>query len=487
MNHTLTQLPVQNRQVSSRSLPKPEKHIVKKTTDRYKYLVGVLHLLLLNLSLLASLTMMNTPEMVFDPANRGNLWMLGGAVNAVWLMVVPSTKLYRSFDGIKLDLKIRDLFQATIIYFGVFSLLYQLEFISTIKAIFLVPACLIFLTLSTIAHYVIRYYNRNAAPALSYVVVGGGTNNLRYLNKVLTAVYGKNIHCVGRFAQDEIQGVPALGTYDEIENYLQRNSNISKLLYFYSDLSKSEVQRVIQLCRNQFIDFEIIPIGVDFFERGIQVEQLAHLPIFRRKTEPLCRMRNKILKRAFDIVFSSMVLLMFSIFVFPFVALAIWLESKGPIFFRQERTGYWNKPFQCLKFRTMHVNNDSDRQQATTGDNRITKVGAFLRKTNLDELPQFWNVLMGDMSVVGPRPHMLKHTEDYSKLIDKYMIRHEVKPGITGWAQVTGWRGPTEELYQMAKRVEQDVNYIENWSIWFDCKCIFLTVFNMVKGDANAF
>ena len=165
MNHTLTQLPVQNRQVNSRSLPKPEKHIVKKTTDRYKYLVGVLHLLLLNLSLLASLTMMNTPEMVFDPANRGTLWMLGGAVNAVWLLVVPSTKLYRSFDGIKLDLKIRDLFQATIIYFGLFSLLYQLEFIATFKAIFLVPACLIFLTLSTIAHYVIRYVSLWATPS----------------------------------------------------------------------------------------------------------------------------------------------------------------------------------------------------------------------------------------------------------------------------------------------------------------------------------
>ena len=125
--------------------------------------------------------------------------------------------------------------------------------------------------------------------------------------------------------------------------------------------------------------------------------------------------------------------------------------------------------------------------QATKNDSRITKIGDFLRRTNIDEFPQFFNVLLGDMSVVGPRPHMLKHTEEYSKLIDQFMIRHQVKPGITGWAQVSGWRGPTEQLYQMAKRVEYDVNYIENWSFWFDCKCIFLTVLNMFKGEENAF
>ncbi len=134
----------------------------------------------------------------------------------------------------------------------------------------------------------------------------------------------------------------------------------------------------------------------------------------------------------------------------------------------------------------MFVNQECNAKQATRGDLRITKIGAFLRKTSLDELPQFINVLMGDMSVVGPRPHMLKHTEDYAKLISSFMIRHEVKPGITGWAQVSGWRGPTEEVYKMAKRVEYDVDYIEGWNFWFDCKCILLTMTNAFRGDANA-
>jgi putative colanic acid biosynthesis UDP-glucose lipid carrier transferase len=135
----------------------------------------------------------------------------------------------------------------------------------------------------------------------------------------------------------------------------------------------------------------------------------------------------------------------------------------------------------------MTVNGDSDKKQAVKNDSRITKVGAFLRKTSLDELPQFLNVFMGDMSVVGPRPHMLKHTEEYAGLIDTFMFRHAVKPGITGWAQVNGWRGPTPEVYQMEKRVEFDVDYIESWNLWLDVKCIFYTVFNIVKGEKNAF
>jgi lipopolysaccharide/colanic/teichoic acid biosynthesis glycosyltransferase len=135
----------------------------------------------------------------------------------------------------------------------------------------------------------------------------------------------------------------------------------------------------------------------------------------------------------------------------------------------------------------MRVNDECDSKQAVRSDCRITVVGAFLRKTSLDELPQFFNVLKGDMSVVGPRPHMLKHTEDYSQLIETFMIRHQVKPGITGWAQVNGWRGPTQKVYQMAKRVEFDVYYIENWSFWFDCRCILLTINKIFVGENNAF
>jgi len=171
----------------------------------------------------------------------------------------------------------------------------------------------------------------------------------------------------------------------------------------------------------------------------------------------------------------------------PLMAILIKVNSRGPVFFRQQRSGKGNNVFTCLKFRTMRVNAEADELQATKGDVRITGMGRFLRKTNLDELPQFFNVLLGHMSVVGPRPHMLRHTEQYAALIDQFMVRHLIKPGITGWAQVHGFRGETSDTYKMEKRVEYDVWYIENWSLLLDLKIIVLTLGNMLKGEENAF
>lgn len=488
MNHTLTQIPVGlNPQADIRKVEISDKTRIERNNDRCLTLAITLDLILLNLCLFGFLWLQFPLENGFSQSIMKSLPVMVLMTNFTWLMVSTYMGVYHVFEGIKLNLKIKDLFLSTMIYFGLISLVYYQFFFQIFQVHFLIQALISFLVLSSVSHYAIRYYNRNRSMVLSYAVVGGGVNNLQYLENVLSSVYGGKTNCVGRFAYDEIPGVKTIGTYDEIEDYLNQNQSVNKILYFYSDLPKQRIQRIIQLCRSRFIDFDMVPVGVDFFERGVQVEQLAHLPIYRRKKEPLCQPENKILKRAFDILFSLAVIVLIFPLLFPIVMLLIKLESKGPIFFLQKRTGYWNKPFYCIKFRTMKSNATSDRQQAKKGDARITWIGSILRKTNIDELPQFFNVLKGDMSVVGPRPHMLKHTEDYSKLIDMYMIRHEVKPGVTGWAQVNGWRGPTEELYQMAKRVEYDVNYIENWNFWFDCKCIFLTAFNMVKGEDNAF
>ena len=187
-----------------------------------------------------------------------------------------------------------------------------------------------------------------------------------------------------------------------------------------------------------------------------------------------------------DLVISTSFLIVSPLIFIP-IAIGIKLTSSGPVFFRQKRTGIYGSEFVCLKFRTMRVNADSDKVQATENDPRKTKFGDFLRRTSLDELPQFINVFLGNMSVVGPRPHMISHTVEYSALIDKYMVRHAVKPGITGWAQVSGYRGGTKQLWQMEKRVEYDVWYIRNWNIFLDFKIIFLTVWNGIAGDKNAY
>jgi putative colanic acid biosynthesis UDP-glucose lipid carrier transferase len=219
----------------------------------------------------------------------------------------------------------------------------------------------------------------------------------------------------------------------------------------------------------------------------VHIDFYHHIPVISLRSEPLESVFNRFVKRSFDICFSLGAIVLIFPWLFPLLILLIKLSSKGPVFFKQQRSGENNQNFWCLKFRTMRVNNLSDELQATRNDSRITRIGKFLRKSNLDELPQFFNVFVGSMSVVGPRPHMLKHTEQYSELIHTYLVRHLIKPGITGWAQVNGYRGETNTLEQMQKRVEYDIWYIENWSLFLDFKIIFKTITNMVKGEKNAF
>ena len=211
------------------------------------------------------------------------------------------------------------------------------------------------------------------------------------------------------------------------------------------------------------------------------------VPITVLRMVPIQRYRHKFVKRTFDIVFSLCFLCTLFIPILIIVTIITKMTMPGPIFFKQKRNGLNDKEFYCYKFRSMKVNADADKVQATKDDPRKTKWGNIMRKTSIDELPQFINVLMGDMSVVGPRPHMLKHTEEYSKLINKYMVRHLVKPGITGWSQVTGYRGETKELKDMEGRIRGDIWYIEHWSFWLDLYIIYKTVANAIHGEKNAY
>jgi putative colanic acid biosysnthesis UDP-glucose lipid carrier transferase len=196
---------------------------------------------------------------------------------------------------------------------------------------------------------------------------------------------------------------------------------------------------------------------------------------------------NRIKKRIFDLVIASFVLIFILSWMIPLISLLIKITSKGPIFFVQKRSGKNKLHFKCLKFRSMNVNSLAHLKQATKNDDRLTSVGRFLRSSSLDEFPQFLNVLRGHMSIVGPRPHMLKQTDEYSKVVNQYMVRHFLKPGITGWAQVNGYRGEVNSTEKLQGRVEHDVWYMENWSVWLDLKIIFLTAYNVIRGDKNAF
>jgi len=196
--------------------------------------------------------------------------------------------------------------------------------------------------------------------------------------------------------------------------------------------------------------------------------------------------QRALIKRAEDLIIGSLILLLI-LPIMAVIALAIKTTSPGPILFKQSRHGLKGEEFQVWKFRTMTVcENGEVIKQATRNDVRVTKVGAFLRKTSLDELPQFFNVIQGHMSIVGPRPHAVAHNEAYKALIPGYMRRHMMKPGITGWAQVNGWRGETDTLYKMQKRVECDMEYIRSWSLWLDLRIIVATAFKTLS-DKNAY
>ena len=257
----------------------------------------------------------------------------------------------------------------------------------------------------------------------------------------------------------------------------------------YVSLSRRDkdiIKKISRFCDHRLIRFFYVPVSVESIGLNLKREVLDDMEIFTTYENPLQNPVNRLIKRAFDIVMSLLFLIPTAI-IFPFVFIIMKIQSPGPILFKQKRTGLDGKTFYCYKFRSMHVNADADRVQATKNDPRKYPFGNFMRKSNIDELPQFINVLKGDMSIVGPRPHMLAHTEQYSGLIDKYMVRHFVKPGVTGWAQVTGFRGETKELWQMEGRVKRDIWYMENWSIWLDIRIIWLTVKTIFIHDKNAY
>ena len=246
------------------------------------------------------------------------------------------------------------------------------------------------------------------------------------------------------------------------------------------------IRRVSNFCDHQLVRFYYVPIAAELLRLNLKRESLDDMDVYTAYENPLQNPVNRAEKRAFDL-FLALVFLIPTLLLFPIVWIIMKIQSPGPLFFKQERTGMDGKVFWCYKFRSMHVNKEADTLQATKDDPRKYPFGSFMRKANLDEVPQIINVLKGDMSVVGPRPHMLAHTEQYSQLIDKYMVRHFVKPGVTGWAQVTGYRGETNELWQMEGRVKRDIWYMEHWSIWLDIRIIWLTLKTFVVHDKNAY
>lgn len=360
--------------------------------------------------------------------------------------------------------------------------------------LYLIPWLFCFFTLGALfilwhifIRLIIKQYRRKGGNYRKVVIVGGGLNGINIYNELSGNDSGYKI--IGFFDDNSSNS-------EVLPNYLGRVSDVQEFAMnnivdeIYCTLpydEETKIAALINFSEKNMIRFYLVPEFYRFVKRRLRLQFLETIPIISLRYEPLQYTSNRLAKRCFDIFFSLIVLVLFFPIIFLIFGIAIKLSSPGPIFFKQKRTGFQGKEFDCYKFRSMKLNSSANSKSATKSDPRVTKVGAFMRKTSIDELPQFINVFKGDMSIVGPRPHMIQHTELYSMLIDRFMVRHLVKPGITGWAQVTGYRGETKVLADMEGRVKKDVWYIENWSFFLDLKIIFLTVYNVFRGEENAY
>ncbi|MES2812317.1 MAG: undecaprenyl-phosphate glucose phosphotransferase [Bacteroidota bacterium] len=287
------------------------------------------------------------------------------------------------------------------------------------------------------------------------------------------------------FFSDKVQNQEIAGTISEIETFVL-NNKIDDIYCALKELSDEQTKQIVEFADFHQKTIKFIPESDEIYSKTLVVDYYEFFPVLSLKRSPLNELLNKAVKRLFDIVFSLLMIVLVLSWLIPLIAILIKLESRGPVFFKQGRPGLNQDEFFCYKFRSMRMNSKTE-EMTTKNDPRVTKIGSFLRRTSLDEMPQFFNVLFGDMSIVGPRPHLWSHNNEYQKKIKKYNVRLHVRPGITGLAQVKGYRGEIETDEEMINRIKFDVFYIENWSFFLDVKIIALTVINIFKGQEKAY
>ena len=375
--------------------------------------------------------------------------------------------------------------------FWIFALVFKFNIkFQSIRIIYVLVSIYVCLAMwRFLCRWIIRWF-RTTGRNLHHVVFVGNNDPIRELGEEMRhPFYGYRVE--GYFADEPMENPPVglnyLGTVTDSIEYVKEHTYIQHLYCSLPAVRANDILEIIDTCERSCVRFYAIPQLRSYLKRKMQLEVLGSIPVLSIRDNPLDSLTNRIIKRAFDFVVSAIFMIPFWLLIYPIVAALTHRLQPGPVFFKQKRNGLNGKEFVCYKFRSMKVNDDADRLQATENDPRKTKFGDFLRRSSIDELPQFINVLKGEMSIVGPRPHMVMHTEQYSKLIDKYMVRHWVLPGITGWAQVNGARGETKELWQMEDRVKKDVWYVENWSFSLDIKIIFKTIWNVIRKDKQAF
>lgn len=349
---------------------------------------------------------------------------------------------------------------------------------------------------STIFKYIHRKYIHSIlseGKMYTNILLVGANQSAEFLYETINKYYYYGYNCIG-FVDDhqfKLNGSRYFGKVKELNTVLS-NENVDAVVITLPNEEYESINYCVQLCEMKKVQVKMLPDPYKYASTSIKVDNIGMVPVLNVNSLPLDKKENQLIKRIFDITFALAFFCTLGIILMPLIAILIKLTSKGSVFFSQERWGMNNEKIICYKFRTMtegspEVDYEGRYQPAKLDDPRLTTIGKFLRKTNIDELPQFWNVLIGNMSVVGPRPHPTPMNIESMNTIDNYMLRHIVLPGITGWAQVNGLRGEIKSLNEMQARVDFDLYYIHKWTFWMDCQIILQTMINFVRGDQNAY
>ncbi|MEO9512908.1 MAG: undecaprenyl-phosphate glucose phosphotransferase [Flavobacteriaceae bacterium] len=445
--------------------------------DRYSNLISpllaTLDLLIVNLLL------------YFLPINFQTPILIHFYITIGWLVISIKNEFYKVYRYTKVAQLLRLIFTQFVFFF---LILYA--FIGFFKQPIISRLALgqyflfVFVTISTLkllSYVFLMEYRERVKGNMRNVVIIGKNKKTNQLREVFTERTEYGYQFIKQFSPANEKFV-----LKECLKFILDNQ-IDEIYCSVSELKNEELTEFINFADNNLVTLKFIPDNKNIFAKKLKFEYYDYIPVLSLRDIPLHSPINAFIKRSFDILFSLIIILGLLSWLTPILALIITLESKGPVFFRQSRTGIDNRAFYCYKFRSMAPNSNADSRSATKNDLRITKVGRFIRRTSIDELPQFYNVLFGTMSVVGPRPHMVRHTTEFADKVDKYMVRHFIKPGITGLAQVRGYRGEIEKNVDIQNRIKFDIFYTENWSLFLDLKIILQTVLNAIKGEAKAY
>jgi putative colanic acid biosynthesis UDP-glucose lipid carrier transferase len=405
-------------------------------------------------------------------------------INLYWIISALTVNFYKIYRNTKLYELIRKLILQSILlllgyftYFGFFREGSVVDNQTKILSLILLGVWLNKLA----AFYTLRLYRTFGKNSRKIIVIGNDKSSKIVID---TVIKEKDLgyQYLGNIIKTKDENI-----VDETKKFALEN-NIDEIFCSIKSLNKLELKKITQFSIDNNILLKIIPITTDIYPKKLKTEVYGNsIQVLTPIKLPLEQVENQFVKRLFDISFSIFVILFILSWLYPILFLLIRIESKGKVLFKQNREGINGKKFLCYKFRSMYVSNKIDEGHTKKGDLRITKVGSFLRKTSLDELPQFFNVLLGHMSVVGPRPHMNEHSKKFNKEVTNYMKRKSVRPGITGLAQVSGYRGEIRTSFDIENRVRYDVFYIKNWSFLLDIKIILQTFLNVFKGEEKAY